>query len=48
MEGSTCVRKGAWSKVEDDLLRACVQQYGEGKWQLVPERAGNIIFLDLK
>ncbi|CAL0299036.1 unnamed protein product [Lupinus luteus] len=40
MEGSSGVRKGAWSKEEDDLLRACVQQYGEGKWHLVPQRAG--------
>ncbi|XP_061351584.1 transcription factor MYB114-like [Gastrolobium bilobum] len=40
MEGSLFVRKGAWSKEEDDLLRACVQQYGEGKWHLVPARAG--------
>ncbi|KAK7266432.1 hypothetical protein RIF29_19076 [Crotalaria pallida] len=40
MEGSLGVRKGAWSKLEDDLLRACVQQYGEGKWHLVPKRAG--------
>ncbi|RDY02764.1 Transcription factor MYB113, partial [Mucuna pruriens] len=40
MEGSLCVRKGAWSEVEDDLLRACVRQYGEGKWHLVPSRAG--------
>ncbi|KAJ1398726.1 SANT/Myb domain [Sesbania bispinosa] len=40
MEGSSCVRKGAWSKMEDDLLRACVLQYGEGKWHLVPTRSG--------
>ncbi|XP_020233289.1 transcription factor MYB90 [Cajanus cajan] len=40
MEGIVCVRKGAWSGVEDDLLRACVRQYGEGKWHLVPTRAG--------
>ncbi|CAL0299035.1 unnamed protein product [Lupinus luteus] len=40
MEGSSGVKKGAWSKEEDDLLRACVQQYGEGKWHLVPQRAG--------
>ncbi|TKY65156.1 Transcription factor MYB113 [Spatholobus suberectus] len=39
MEGSSGVRKGAWSKCEDDLLKACVQLYGEGKWHLVPERA---------
>ncbi|XP_061337238.1 transcription factor MYB1-like [Gastrolobium bilobum] len=40
MEGSLLVRKGAWSKEEDDLLRAYVQQYGEGKWHLVPIRTG--------
>ncbi|KAE9620002.1 hypothetical protein Lal_00040363 [Lupinus albus] len=38
--GTLVVRKGAWNKLEDDLLRACVQQYGEGKWHLVPKRAG--------
>ncbi|OIV90240.1 hypothetical protein TanjilG_01436 [Lupinus angustifolius] len=38
--GSLGVRKGAWNKLEDDLLRVCVQQYGEGKWHLVPKRAG--------
>ncbi|KAK7340569.1 hypothetical protein VNO77_21276 [Canavalia gladiata] len=37
---SSGVRKGAWSKFEDDLLEACVKQYGEGKWHLVPRRAG--------
>ncbi|OIW15666.1 hypothetical protein TanjilG_09604 [Lupinus angustifolius] len=40
MDGSLGVRKGAWSKVEDELLRSCVEQYGEGKWHLVPKRAG--------
>ncbi|OIW15668.1 hypothetical protein TanjilG_09606 [Lupinus angustifolius] len=40
MEGSSGVKKGAWSKVEDELLRTCVQQYGEVKWNLVPEQAG--------
>ncbi|OIW06517.1 hypothetical protein TanjilG_29938 [Lupinus angustifolius] len=40
MEGTLGVRKGAWSNFEDDLLKACVQQYGEGKWHLVPKRAG--------
>ncbi|KAL7101631.1 hypothetical protein ACP275_08G065600 [Erythranthe tilingii] len=34
------VRKGAWTKEEDQLLRKCVQTYGEGKWHLVPLRAG--------
>ncbi|KAL2329935.1 hypothetical protein Fmac_017516 [Flemingia macrophylla] len=41
MEGcSSGVRKGAWSKCEDELLKACVERYGEGKWHLVPQRAG--------
>ncbi|KAK7374552.1 hypothetical protein VNO80_07983 [Phaseolus coccineus] len=41
MEGALPgVRKGAWSQTEDDLLRECVQLYGEGKWHLVPGRAG--------
>ncbi|KAK7295399.1 hypothetical protein RJT34_18306 [Clitoria ternatea] len=40
MEGSSSVRRGAWNKFEDDLLKACIQHYGEGKWHLVPQRAG--------
>ncbi|XP_057784223.1 transcription factor MYB114-like [Salvia miltiorrhiza] len=40
MENSTDVRKGAWTKEEDALLRDCVHKYGEGKWHLVPLRAG--------
>nr|AIC32298.1 anthocyanin-activating R2R3 MYB transcription factor [Erythranthe lewisii] len=35
------VRKGAWTKAEDNLLRKCIENYGEGrKWHLVPLRAG--------
>ncbi|KAI4386544.1 hypothetical protein MLD38_004471 [Melastoma candidum] len=34
------VRKGAWTNEEDDLLRKCVESHGEGKWNLVPGRAG--------
>ncbi|KAK9271530.1 hypothetical protein L1049_001890 [Liquidambar formosana] len=40
MEGSLGVRKGAWTKEEDVLLRKCVENFGEGKWHLVPLRAG--------
>lgn len=36
------VRKGAWTKEEDILLRDCIHKFGEGKWHLVPLRAGNI------
>ncbi|WVZ08879.1 hypothetical protein V8G54_022225 [Vigna mungo] len=40
MEELSGVRKGAWSKFEDELLKACVHVYGEGQWHLVPQRAG--------
>ncbi|GAV87098.1 Myb_DNA-binding domain-containing protein, partial [Cephalotus follicularis] len=34
------VRKGAWTEEEDNLLRQCVQKFGEGRWHQVPLRAG--------
>nr|GMC99798.1 MYB transcription factor AN2 [Ipomoea batatas]GME15263.1 MYB transcription factor AN2 [Ipomoea batatas] len=34
------VKKGAWTEQEDNLLRKCIHKYGEGKWHLVPVRAG--------
>ncbi|XP_031389966.1 transcription factor MYB1-like [Punica granatum] len=34
------VRKGAWTEEEDDLLRKCVDKYGQGEWRRVPLRAG--------
>ena len=43
MEGSFGVRKGAWTEEEDILLKQCIQKYGEGKWHLVPVRAGIIL-----
>jgi hypothetical protein len=36
------VRKGAWTYEEDKLLKDCINKYGEGKWHLVPQRAGII------
>ncbi|KAL8044728.1 hypothetical protein ABFX02_08G064700 [Erythranthe guttata] len=39
-KGVVGVRKGAWTKEEDKLLKKCVQTYGEGKWHLVPLRTG--------
>ncbi|KAF3452407.1 hypothetical protein FNV43_RR02840 [Rhamnella rubrinervis] len=30
----------AWTKEEDNLLKKCIQQYGEGKWHRVPLLAG--------
>lgn len=40
MADSFGVRKGAWTEEEDDLLRKCIQKYGEAKWHQVPLRAG--------
>ncbi|OAY60494.1 transcription factor MYB90 [Manihot esculenta] len=40
MEGLFGVRKGAWTPEEDNLLRKCVDKYGEGKWHQVPLKAG--------
>ncbi|CAI9276631.1 unnamed protein product [Lactuca saligna] len=34
------LRKGAWTPHEDTLLKQCIEKYGEGKWHLVPHRAG--------
>ncbi|CAI9265166.1 unnamed protein product [Lactuca saligna] len=34
------VRKGAWTAQEDMLLKKCIEKYEEGKWHLVPLRAG--------
>ncbi|GAV60480.1 Myb_DNA-binding domain-containing protein [Cephalotus follicularis] len=40
MEGFLGVRKGSWTEEEDNLLRKCVQKFGEGRWHQVPLRAG--------
>jgi len=45
MEELSGLRKGAWSKFEDELLKACIDHYGEGKWHLVPQRAGPLLFI---
>ncbi|XP_058072705.1 transcription factor MYB1-like [Magnolia sinica] len=39
-KGRLGVRKGSWTREEDFLLRKCIEKYGEGKWNLVPQRAG--------
>ncbi|KAL5559348.1 hypothetical protein UlMin_035559 [Ulmus minor] len=44
MEGSFGVRKGTWTRDEDVLLKQCIEKYGEGKWHLVPARAGDKSF----
>ncbi|KAI3893277.1 hypothetical protein MKX03_028445 [Papaver bracteatum] len=33
------LRKGSWTEAEDNLLRKCIEKYGEGKWHQVPIRA---------
>ncbi|XP_068336259.1 transcription factor MYB1-like [Pyrus communis] len=34
------MRKGAWTREEDDLLRQRIEILGEGKWHQVPHKAG--------
>ncbi|CAH1413686.1 unnamed protein product [Lactuca virosa] len=34
------IKKGAWSKEEDDKLRAYIQRYGHWNWRLLPKFAG--------
>nr|QDG10110.1 R2R3 MYB transcription factor [Rubus idaeus] len=34
------VRKGAWTKEEDHLLRNYIEKHGEGRWHKVPLQAG--------
>nr|QYJ10360.1 anthocyanin regulator transcript variant IR1 [Raphanus sativus] len=49
MEGSSKgLRKGAWTAEEDNLLRQCIDKYGEGKWHQVPLRAGMFFFNKIK
>ncbi|XP_015901492.3 transcription factor MYB1 [Ziziphus jujuba] len=40
MDSSLGLRKGAWSKEEDDRLRRWVEKHGEGKWHQIPSKAG--------
>nr|BAP47698.1 transcription factor MYB2a [Gynura bicolor] len=37
---SLVLRKGAWTIKEDMLLKNCIEKFGEGKWHLVPLKAG--------
>nr|GEV29024.1 transcription factor MYB90-like [Tanacetum cinerariifolium] len=34
------LRKGAWTAEEDMLLKKCIEMFGDGKWHLVPLKAG--------
>ncbi|KAK1439695.1 hypothetical protein QVD17_05515 [Tagetes erecta] len=34
------LRKGAWTAQEDRRLKNCIEKFGEGKWHLVPLKAG--------
>ncbi|KAK9951013.1 hypothetical protein M0R45_006475 [Rubus argutus] len=34
------VRKGAWTREEDELLRRVMKTHGEGNWHQVPSKAG--------
>ncbi|KAI3499970.1 hypothetical protein L1887_35784 [Cichorium endivia] len=34
------LKKGAWTVDEDRLLKNCIEKYGEGKWHVIPLKAG--------
>ncbi|CAI9284472.1 unnamed protein product [Lactuca saligna] len=34
------LKKGAWNAHEDKLLKDYIEQYGEGKWHLIPRETG--------
>lgn len=34
------LRKGTWTKEEDEKLRAYVTKYGSWNWRLIPKFAG--------
>ena len=37
---SNGIKKGAWSKEEDDRLRAYIERFGHANWRLLPPLAG--------
>lgn len=41
---SNGMKKGAWSKEEDERLRAYVDQFGHHNWRLLPSSAGELNF----
>ena len=40
MENTRVVRKRTWTCEEDSLLKDYINKCGEGKWHLIPKRAG--------
>lgn len=42
MDAPLGLRKGAWTREEDTLLRKCIENHGEGKWHQVPSRSGTL------
>ncbi|XP_065850755.1 transcription factor MYB114-like [Euphorbia lathyris] len=40
MEHTIKLRKGSWTAEEDDRLRLCIGEYGEGYWHRIPHRSG--------
>lgn len=37
------MKKGAWSKQEDQKLTDYINKHGEGRWRSLPEAAGNFL-----
>lgn len=36
-----------WSMEEDQLLRKCIEKYGEGKWHRIPHLAGKLSYINM-
>ncbi|KAL6180129.1 hypothetical protein ACLB2K_046796 [Fragaria x ananassa] len=46
MEDRSGLRKGTWTREEDNILRQCVAKHGEGKWHQIPAAAGDEVFIN--
>lgn len=42
------LKKGAWSREEDERLRAYIQRHGHSNWRQLPKFAGIYIFFAIK
>jgi myb proto-oncogene protein len=43
-EDDSELRRGPWTLEEDNLLIHYITDHGEGRWNLLAKRSGNVIF----
>lgn len=41
------LKKGPWTREEDQKLLAYIQEHGHGSWRALPAKAGNYLSLSL-